>query len=70
MTLFSLGVVVSFMGVTMWKQHFKENPDEYSGIQYLKEQSDSIDRERTERQREKLKRIEECRRLLDEQSTR
>lgn len=69
--LFSLGIVVSFKGGEyMWKKHFENHPEEYENIRKLKEYSKSVDDFYEELKKEKLKKIEECRRILNEQSTR
>lgn len=69
--LFSLGIVVSFKrGGLMWKEYFRNHPEEYDGVQRLKDLSKAHDDLMEEKRKEKLKKIEECRRILDEQSTR
>lgn len=54
----------------MYREHFKEHPEEYLGIAKLKAASRQYEADREKRKKEKLKRIEECRRALNEERTR
>lgn len=49
----------------MYKEYFEEHPDEYASINAIKLQTKLYEIEREKRREEKLKRIEECRRILD-----
>lgn len=49
----------------LWEEYFENHPDEYEGIKELKSRSNKIEIEREKKRKEKLKRIEICRRLLN-----
>ena len=49
----------------MYREHFEEHPEEYEGINAIKLQTKLYEIEREKRRKEKLKKIEECRRILD-----
>ena len=48
------------------REHFEEHPEEYQEIQNYLARSKMIEDELAFRRKEKLNRIEECRRLLNE----
>lgn len=48
----------------MYEEHFAEHPEEYEGINAIKLQTKLYEIERRKRREEKLKKIEEARRLL------
>ena len=49
-----------------YEEYKKEHPEELTGLESLKRRSAAIERERKRRRSDKLKRIEECRRILNE----
>lgn len=49
----------------MYEEHFEEHPEEYEGIRAIKLQTRLYEIERQKRVEEVLKKVEECRRILD-----
>lgn len=49
----------------MYKEHFDEHPEEYEGIRALKIQTKLYEIERQKRKEAKLKKIEECKKVLN-----
>ena len=49
----------------MYKEHFDEHPEEYKGIRALKIQTKLYEIERQKRKEAKLKKIEECKKVLN-----
>ena len=49
----------------MYHEYFEEHPEEYEGINAIRLQTKLYEIERQKRKEERLKRIEECRRILD-----
>lgn len=49
----------------LYQEHFKEHPEEYAEIQAIRDRTARIEAIFESRRKEKLKQIEECRRLLN-----
>lgn len=50
----------------MYKEYFEKNPQKYRGIKNLLIRSEEIRLERKEYADERLSKLEECRRIVDE----